>query len=352
MVWDLDMVDEVDVGMDGRLDGRLGSRLDSRLDDCMSDRIDELFTFLRTPGVALDYLGDPSRTGGVEDAGTVDPLGVNLFQIVSEWIALRQELKQQTKVAIAAQTTLQAAVDALTQENEHLRAQLAAVHAPAPSSAPPSSPPSLPSETASPLPKALVLDLLKVADNLEHALTHFAQVTPDPDQPEEHDRVEPSRLDPEPASELDPGLAPVLRRGTPWQRFWQWFMTPLEGNAIDPSWTEPEFRAAALPKPLPHPYDGNAQNQAVQAELAALRASDREGLAVIQRSLGSALQAYQIEPIESQGQPFDARWMYAIGREPSTTQPPNTVVQTVVTGYRWKGQLLREAQVIVAIAPT
>ena len=42
--------------------------------------------------------------------------------------------------------------------------------------------------------------------------------------------------------------------------------------------------------------------------------------------------------------------MYALGQQADASALPNTVVQEVVRGYRWKDRVLREAQVIVASA--
>jgi molecular chaperone GrpE len=44
--------------------------------------------------------------------------------------------------------------------------------------------------------------------------------------------------------------------------------------------------------------------------------------------------------------------MHALGQQSDAVATPNTVLQEVVRGYRWKDRILREAQVIVAVAPT
>ncbi|NJR66262.1 MAG: nucleotide exchange factor GrpE, partial [Leptolyngbyaceae cyanobacterium CRU_2_3] len=77
--------------------------------------------------------------------------------------------------------------------------------------------------------------------------------------------------------------------------------------------------------------------------------SDQQGVDLIRRSLLDVLRQRQVVPIEAQGSPFDPKTMYAVGRQESTTVPENTVIQEAVRGYLWGDQVLREAQVIVAV---
>lgn len=77
--------------------------------------------------------------------------------------------------------------------------------------------------------------------------------------------------------------------------------------------------------------------------------SNQQGIALIRRSLLDVLRQRQVIPIESKGHPFDPEKMYALGRQESDSFPENTVLQEVVRGYRWGDQVLREAQVIVAL---
>lgn len=76
--------------------------------------------------------------------------------------------------------------------------------------------------------------------------------------------------------------------------------------------------------------------------------SNQEGIALIQRSLLDILRQRQVVPIAAEGCPFDSQTMYALGREENVAVPENTVIQEVVPGYLWKGQVLRESQVIVS----
>ncbi|MGF1569076.1 MAG: nucleotide exchange factor GrpE [Nodosilinea sp.] len=81
-----------------------------------------------------------------------------------------------------------------------------------------------------------------------------------------------------------------------------------------------------------------------------LVSSARQGVDMIRRSLLETLGRYQVTPIAAVGQPFDPTDMYAVGRQESTTALAGTVLQEVVRGYRWQNRVLREAQVVVAVA--
>jgi molecular chaperone GrpE len=76
--------------------------------------------------------------------------------------------------------------------------------------------------------------------------------------------------------------------------------------------------------------------------------SNQQGIDLIRRSLLDVLRQRQVVPMSAQGQPFDPKIMYAIGRQESSSVAENTVVQEVVRGYWWGDQVLREAQVIVS----
>lgn len=79
--------------------------------------------------------------------------------------------------------------------------------------------------------------------------------------------------------------------------------------------------------------------------------SGREGIDLIRQTLLEVLRRRQVEPIPTLGQPLDPETMFALDRQPDTTQPAMTVLQEVVRGYRWGDRILREAQVIVAVEP-
>lgn len=77
--------------------------------------------------------------------------------------------------------------------------------------------------------------------------------------------------------------------------------------------------------------------------------SNQEGVALIRRSLLDILRQRQVIPIEAKGHSFDPKTMCALGRQETPDFPENTVVQEVVRGYLWGEQVLREAQVVVAV---
>jgi len=83
---------------------------------------------------------------------------------------------------------------------------------------------------------------------------------------------------------------------------------------------------------------------------AALARSTGEGIALIRAQLLEALQAHGLQPFDSVGQPFDPQRMQALGQRPAseTGSAPGQVVEEAVRGYQWQGDLLREAQVLVA----
>lgn len=76
--------------------------------------------------------------------------------------------------------------------------------------------------------------------------------------------------------------------------------------------------------------------------------SARAGIEMIRESMLSVLSQHQVMPLPTKGELFDPTQMHALGQATETNAPPNTVVQEVVRGYRWKDRMLREAQVIVA----
>jgi len=78
--------------------------------------------------------------------------------------------------------------------------------------------------------------------------------------------------------------------------------------------------------------------------------SARTGIDMIRETLLGVLNQHQVMPLATKGQPFDPEEMHALGQRADVIAPPNTVLQEVVRGYRWKDRLLREAQVIVAVS--
>ncbi len=80
--------------------------------------------------------------------------------------------------------------------------------------------------------------------------------------------------------------------------------------------------------------------------------SAKEGIEMIQASMLDVLAQHQVVPLPGKGELFDPETMHALGQQSDAVATPNTVLQEVVRGYRWKDRILREAQVIVAVAPT
>lgn len=118
--------------------------------------------------------------------------------------------------------------------------------------------------------------------------------------------------------------------------------TPIATSSLN-WWQRGLQRLGLLPE--------SPENPPASETLAEVVSSAREGIDLIRESMLTVLNQHQVVPIPTQGQPFDPNQMNALGQQPDTTVPPNTVVQEVVRGYRWQDRMLREAQVIVAAAP-
>ena len=71
----------------------------------------------------------------------------------------------------------------------------------------------------------------------------------------------------------------------------------------------------------------------------------------IGRQLGGMLAELGLAQIETVGQPFDPDLMEAVEAVPTAEQPAQTVITEVVPGYWLNDELLRAAQVRVAVAP-
>lgn len=206
------------------------------------------------------------------------------YQMVAEWIALRHEVKQQGKLWQASQGTLQQAFAEVQAEKTQWQQQLEE-----------NQKQSL--AQAEKEQKALLRELLGVLDALERAGSHWQQQLESFDQP-------------------PPSKPPSL-----WQRWQRWF-----------------FRRRRKARKTTSPSSSWRD----------ILISNQEGVALIRRSLLDILHQRQIVAIEAEGCPFDPQKMYAVGRQESVAVAANTVIQEVVRGYLWKGQILREAQVIVS----
>ncbi|MBE9128670.1 MULTISPECIES: nucleotide exchange factor GrpE [unclassified Coleofasciculus] len=237
---------------------------------------------LQATETAPPYLGEEPE----EPIPPFDP-----YQMVGEWIALRQELKQQGKLLKSAQATLQKALDAAQTDKEQLQTQLAESQ----------------QREAARWEKEhdkWLRDLLGIVDALEQACEYCqkteAEALPMPSPPRTL------------GQNLDRWLVKVG---------WQ-------------SQTEPQE------------HDTKAISN-----IGEILSSQREGIEVIRRMMLDLLRQHQVVPMEAIGQPFDPALMCAVSRIESDEAISNTVAQEVVRGYLWKGRILREAQVIVFQSP-
>jgi molecular chaperone GrpE len=74
----------------------------------------------------------------------------------------------------------------------------------------------------------------------------------------------------------------------------------------------------------------------------------RSGIELIDRQFHDALSKLGVQPIASEGQPFDPNFHQAIQMEETDDAPDNTVIGELQRGYRIKDRLLRPAMVRVA----
>lgn len=73
-----------------------------------------------------------------------------------------------------------------------------------------------------------------------------------------------------------------------------------------------------------------------------------EGLRLVLSRIRRSMKELHIERVDTQGQPFDAEMMNAIGTVDSPEYPAGHVAEQLAPGYRWKGQVLSFADVRVA----
>jgi molecular chaperone GrpE len=73
-----------------------------------------------------------------------------------------------------------------------------------------------------------------------------------------------------------------------------------------------------------------------------------QGLELINKNLGKVLQRYGLEPMGTEGQPFDVSSHDALLEEARSDVQPGTVVKEIQKGYKLNDNVLRHAKVIVA----
>lgn len=74
----------------------------------------------------------------------------------------------------------------------------------------------------------------------------------------------------------------------------------------------------------------------------------RQGLEMVRRQLAETLCRHGLEPLESLGRPFDPDEHEGIGYIEDDQLPPGLVARELSRGYRFGGDLLRPATVMVA----
>jgi molecular chaperone GrpE (heat shock protein) len=161
----------------------------------------------------------------------------------------------------------------------------------------------------------LLQDLLGILDSLDYACDHWQQAE------QEHHQ---SRSVP-----VDGVLKPATNESMPIFQRWR----------------------QSLQRWLGLPPQTNLKEASANDAMGDAIASAKEGVEMIRRSLLDLLRQRQVVPLTTQGHVFDPERMYALGREESVEAEENTVVREVVRGYLWQNQILREAQVMVAVKP-
>jgi molecular chaperone GrpE (heat shock protein) len=161
----------------------------------------------------------------------------------------------------------------------------------------------------------LLQDLLGILDSLDRACEHWEQS----EQEHQYSR----------SASIDARVEPVVSESFP--IFWQW--------------------KQSLKRLLGQQPQTNDKEAPTSDSMGDVISSAKEGVEMIRRSLLDILRQRQVTPLAAQGQVFDPERMYALGREESAEAEENTVVREVVRGYLWQNQILREAQVMVAVKP-
>lgn len=73
-----------------------------------------------------------------------------------------------------------------------------------------------------------------------------------------------------------------------------------------------------------------------------------EGLELTLKTFIDVLAKYNVEPVEPEGQPFDADLHQAVSTVPNNEVEPNTVINVFQKGYTLNGRLIRPAMVVVS----
>ena len=73
-----------------------------------------------------------------------------------------------------------------------------------------------------------------------------------------------------------------------------------------------------------------------------------EGLELTLKTFMDVLLKHSVEPIDPEGQPFDAELHQAVSMVPNAEVEPNTVINVFQKGYTLSGRLIRPAMVVVS----
>jgi molecular chaperone GrpE len=73
-----------------------------------------------------------------------------------------------------------------------------------------------------------------------------------------------------------------------------------------------------------------------------------EGLELTLKTFADVLTKYSVEPVDPEGQPFDADLHQAVSMVPNAEVEPNTVINVFQKGYTLNGRLIRPAMVVVS----
>ena len=260
--------------------------------------IHQLVDYLQTTPALPDYLAAEPAI-----ADTIDP-----YQMVSEWIALRQEMKQQGKLLQAAQEQAQRDLERTRSHTETLQQQLADCQ----------------QQTAAQVATALATQAKRVEKEQERFLRGLLHVL---------DALDRACAYWDEATEAAVTPSPIAASPTFRTRIAHWLL----------SFDQPT--ASVSTKPDRAKLDSTKPDS--DRALAERLSSDRQGVALIRQNLLDLLKQQQVTPMPALGQPFDSQRMYAIGRQASDA-PAQTVVQEVTRGYLWRDQVLREAEVMVS----
>ncbi len=164
------------------------------------------------------------------------------------------------------------------------------------------------------------------------------------------DRDEPADEEPEPADDPDDALRPAVKA----------VIDIADALALSHRHAEKlRDNAAALlnGEAVPAPRPGflarlvGAAPASPPPDLDALRklaAGVADGYALSLRRVERLLPTWDVEPVRCTNEEFDPELMEVVEAVGDTGHPPGTVVEEVRPGYRWRGRLVRFAQVKVA----